>query len=343
MEIQPQKEPIRWVIIGMGHIGKRHASHIWAEERAEIAAFVDLKRREELGLASEWAEVPLFHSLEEFLQAGIDYDLCSICTPNGLHATHASTILEEGRQVLVEKPLVLRPEEGILLRELSLKGRIYSVLQNRYTPTSLWLKELIDSQKLGKIYRVEMQCLWNRDERYYTPHSWHGDPELDGGTLYTQWAHFIDLLLWWLGPLEINSVDLANHAHQRLTPFEDTIDCHFTAGSTRGHLFASTAVKNRNRGISFLLLSEHATIELGGAYLNELNFFEADFSYPLPKQTLLEGNHYGAYSGSAANHRHVIRDVLNSLEGRANTAVGLDEGLAVVETIQKIYDKAKDE
>ncbi len=60
----------------------------------------------------------------------------------------------------------------------------FQLCQNRYSPPSVWLKELVDSGVLGDIYQVQTNCLWNRDERYYKPGNWHGSKHLDGGTLF---------------------------------------------------------------------------------------------------------------------------------------------------------------
>lgn len=332
--------PIRFIVIGFGHIGKRHALCIDQDHEAELVALCDIRPQHEVLAGTAWAEYPFYQSVKDLLESKVDFDIACICVPNGLHAEVALPILEAGKHVVIEKPIVLNPANGERLRQASRAygGRIYGVLQNRYTPTAQWLKQTIDSGALGQIYNVQMHCLWNRDERYYTPGGWHGNAELDGGTLYTQYSHFIDLLIWTLGPIEIEQVRLWDYAHASLSDFEDSGSVHFrTQQGADGHLFYSTAVYGRNMEVSLTLLAEHGAIRLSGAYLNELEHVEIRGLEPPTLPPSAQGNQYGGYSGSAQNHHHVIRHIVADLKGQPASTTTLDEGLAVVNTIQKIY------
>ena len=82
---------------------------------------------------------------------------------------------------------------------------------------------MIDSGRLGKIYLVQLNCFWNRDERYYKPGGWHGDACLDGGTLFTQFSHFIDIMYWLFGDIQHIQARFADFNHQQLTGFEDSV------------------------------------------------------------------------------------------------------------------------
>ena len=42
---------------------------------------------------------------------------------------------------------------------------------------------------------VQVNCFWNRDDRYYKKGGWKGSQDLDGGTLFTQFSQVIDLIL----------------------------------------------------------------------------------------------------------------------------------------------------
>jgi predicted dehydrogenase len=86
--------------------------------------------------------------------------------------------------------------EKVIFKALHVHKHLFAVMQNRYSPPSVWIKELISSGKLGKIFMVQLNCYWNRDDRYYKAGGWHGTADLDGGTLYTQFSHFIDILYW---------------------------------------------------------------------------------------------------------------------------------------------------
>ncbi|KGO01700.1 Gfo/Idh/MocA family protein [Porphyromonas sp. COT-290 OH3588] len=333
--------PIRFAVIGCGHIGRRHSEKITADSRAELVAQCDVKARGQVLAEEAYASVPYFRSVDELITSGIEFDIACVCVPNGLHAEIAEVVLRSRHHVLIEKPIVLNLEDGERLRLLAKQNdcRIYGVLQNRYTPVFRWLKETVTSGVLGQIYNVQMQCLWNRDERYYTPDSWHGDAELDGGTLYTQYSHFLDLLTWTMGRIEVESAHFANHSHEGLIAFEDTGTVLFrTEGGARGTLFYSTAVYDRNLEVSMTILAEHGTIKISGPYLNRLEHCAIRGIETPQLEKSAAGNQYGGYSGSAQNHHHVIANVVADLLGEPAEITTLDDGLAVVHLIQNIYE-----
>ena len=78
---------------------------------------------------------------------------------------------------------------------------VFGVMQNRYSPPSQWIKGVVDQGLLGDIHLVQVNCYWNRDERYYKAGDWKGTADLDGGTLFTQFSHFIDIMYWLFGDI----------------------------------------------------------------------------------------------------------------------------------------------
>ena len=112
--------------------------------------------------------------------------------------------------------------EHIIAESLKNDRQVFCVMQNRYSPPSTWFKELVESNVLGDIHLVQLNCMWNRDSRYYHENTWHGDLALDGGSLYTQFSHFIDLMYWFFGDVYNIEGKVADFNHQHLTDFEDT-------------------------------------------------------------------------------------------------------------------------
>lgn len=340
MTVSTSTAPVRFAVIGCGHIGARHSEKITEHSEAVLVAQCDVKPREATRIADGYSSVPYYRSVEDLVASGTKFDIAAICVPNGLHAQVAVSLIRAGHHVLIEKPIVLEPKDAEMLRQMGAQHdrRIYSVLQNRYSPVSRWLKDTVSSGVLGQIYSVQMQCLWNRDERYYTPESWHGSADLDGGTLYTQYSHFLDLLLWTLGGVQVESAEFANHAHEGMIDFEDTglVRFRLSRGGS-GTLFYSTAVYGRNLEVSMTILAEHGAIKLAGPYLNRLEHCSIRNIEPPTLADSALGNEYGGYSGSAQNHHHVIAAVVDDLLGREAEYSTLDDGLAVVELIKDIY------
>lgn len=339
--------PVRFAVFGLGHIGRRHAALIAAHAEAELVALCDLLPRQELNWPEGvLPETPLFANLEEFLAAKPNLDVVCICTPNGLHAPQAIALLRAGYHVVVEKPMALTVAEcdSVIAAAKLAEKEVFGVMQNRYSPASAWLKEQLEQGVLGEVFQVHLNCFWNRDHRYYTlppdgrRHPWHGDAALDGGVLFTQFAHFIDLLCWCFGPAQIHSARFANQSHQDLHLFADTGMVHFSLpGNILGSLNFSTSIWDRNFESTLTIIGRKGTIKLGGQYMNEVRYCHVDgVKMPdLPPSN--PANNYGPYTGSAANHHHVIDNVVDVLRGRARVATPAEEGLEVVRVIDALY------
>ncbi len=341
--------PIQFAVIGLGHIGRRHAALIAAHTEATLVAVVDvLPAGELLWPEGVGQDVPLFGGLAALLASGIKIDVACVCTPNGLHAEQAIALLEAGVHAVIEKPIALKTEDAseIIATAKAAQRHVFGVMQNRYSPASAWLKEQIDAGVLGEVFQVHLDCFWNRDHRYYTlppdgrPHPWHGTTELDGGVLFTQFAHFIDLLCWCFGEVKVASARFANQNHEDIHRFADTGMVHFTVGKALGSLNFSTAVWDRNFESTLTVLGEQGTIKLGGQYMNELRYCHvAGLDQPeLPPSN--PANNYGPYTGSAANHHFVIDNVIDVLRGNAQVATTAREGLEVVRVIEDMYASA---
>ena len=337
-------DKIRFAVIGYGHIGKRHAEMIYRNSEASLSAIVD--NNPEHPNFNQKYQVPQFHSLEEFLSQSRYTEVVSIATPNGLHATQAMLALEAGKHVVIEKPIALRIEETLALvkRSEEVDRKIFTVMQNRYSPPSIWIKGIVQSGVLGKIYMVQVNCFWNRDEQYYTEGSWRGTFNLDGGTLYTQYSHFVDMLYWIFGDIKNINATFADFNHQLLTEFEDSgfVNFEFLNGGL-GCFNYSTAVWNQNFESSMTVIAEKGSIKIGGQYMDRVEYCNIkDYRFNGLEPTN-EGNDYGHYKGSAQNHHFVIANIIDVLKGRAEIHHTAEEAFHVIDIINRIYaqrDKA---
>ena len=333
---------IRFAVAGCGHIGKRHAEMIAREEGAELVALCDIKPKEELGIGEY--DAPFFNDYDALLKSGVSFDVVNICTPNGLHASMAIKAIEAGYHVVVEKPmsLTVADAEKVLFAGLKYHRQIFCVMQNRYSPPSVWIKEVIESGRLGKIFMVQFNCYWNRDERYYKPGGWHGTKTLDGGTLFTQFSHFIDIMYWLFGDITDLQARFACFNHAGLTDFEDSgiISFRFTEGGGVGSLNYSTSVWDKNMESSMTIIAENGSVKIGGQYMDKVEYCHIkDYAMPSLAPTN-PGNDYGAYKGSAQNHNMVIRNVVNVLSGKSPDTITTNvlEGMKVVDIIERMYN-----
>jgi UDP-N-acetyl-2-amino-2-deoxyglucuronate dehydrogenase len=339
-------KPIKFAVIGCGHIGKRHASMIAGNHDFELVALCDIKKRSELGLDT-FLGTKFFSTLSELFDSGLEVDAVAIATPNGLHEQQALQVLENRCHVVIEKPMSLTKAgcEHIIFKALQKNKQVFCVMQNRYSPPSLWLKDILNRNILGKIFMVQINCYWNRDDRYYKPDlktgkpsSWHGTKDLDGGTLFTQFSHFIDLMYWYFGDVTNITARFKDYMHVKSTEFEDSgfVSFDFIDGGI-GSLNYSTAVWDKNLESSITIVAENGSVKVGGQYMNEVEYCHIkDYEMPILAESN-PPNDYGLYKGSAANHHYIYENIANVIKGKESITTNALEGLKVIEIINNIY------
>ncbi len=358
---------IRFAICGFGHIGKRHATIASNFPGAEVVAIID----PDAELSSHELIPPnaqFFQTFDQFLESGIQADVINIATPNGFHIPIAMKALESGHHVVIEKPMGLNKTEceKVIFKALNVNKQVFVVKQNRYSPPSRWLKEVVENKIIGDVLMVQVNCYWNRDERYYGKalntgdltakvqiqsfeeiisnrkqnglHPWKGSSLLDGGVLFTQFSHFIDIMYWVFGDITNIRTNLRNFNHHQNTEFEDSGHSifEFVDGGI-GSLNFSTSVWDTNMESSITVTGTKGSLKIGGQYMNEIEYCHIE-NYAKPELPPTNPpNDYGPFKGSAANHHYVIENVVNTLNGKASITANALEGMKVVDIIERIY------
>jgi len=330
---------VKFAIVGCGHIGKRHAEMAARNAEAELVALCDIADKTSLGI--ERFEVPFFASIDELLASDIQIDVLNICTPNGVHSEQAEKALDKGIHIVVEKPIGLSKAkcENVIFKALRNHKHVFAVMQNRYSPPSEWLKDIVENKVIGDVFTVQVNCYWNRDDRYYKKGGWKGTSDLDGGTLFTQFSHFIDIMYWLFGDVKNIQGKFADFTHKDSTDFEDSglVSFDFVDGGM-GCLNYSTAVWGQNLESSLTIIGSKGSVKVGGQYMNEVEYCHID-GYEMPELAPSNPpNDYGPYKGSAANHHYVIDNVVDTLKGRTTATTNALEGLKVVDIIERIYE-----
>lgn len=332
-------DTISFLLVGCGRIGNRHAEHM--NKQGAIAAVCDTDESKAKELALKY-NVPFYTDVTTMLTTEKNADVVSVCTPNGLHAAHSIEALKHGFHVLCEKPMALSSYDcGEMIKTAEkYNKRLFIVKQNRFNPPVHAVKQALDDGRLGKIYSVQLSCFWNRNNAYYE-NSWKGTKELDGGTLYTQFSHFIDLLYWMFGDIKSVNAITRNSAHQNIIEFEDcgVVIAEFMSGTIATINYTVNAYKKNMEG-SLTLFGEKGTVKIGGQYLNELEYQQIENFEITGLPAGNPPNNYGQYQGSMSNHGEVYQNLIEVLNGTASIATNGFEGLKTVEIIEKIYQSA---
>ena len=329
---------IKFAVIGQGHIGKRHAEMIRRNKDAELIAVCDVRPIEDLGLDD--LQESFYDSFDNMIAAHNDVDVVSICTPNGLHEEHSIAALNAGKNIICEKPLALTKAgcEKIIFKALKVNKAVFCVMQNRYSPPSEWLKKIVSEKIIGDVFMVQLNCYWNRDDRYYKKGGWKGTQNLDGGTLFTQFSHFIDIMYWLFGDMKDIQAKFNDFTHSKFTDFEDSgfVNFNFVDGGM-GSINYSTAIWDKNLESSLTVIGSKGSVKVGGQYMDIVEYCHID-GYTMPELAPTnEANDYGSYKGSANNHHYIFENVIETLKGENTITTNALEGLKVIEIIERIY------
>ncbi len=256
-------------LVGCGRIMPRHVEAIAANPGLALVLVCD-KNEARAQAAAEKLGVPYVLDYRQIRGA----DVISVLTPSGLHPRHVSNIAEltDATHIICEKPLslTLREAHEVYRRVAKAGKQLLPVYQNRYNPLVAYVKGLIDGGRLGQIHQFICNVLWNRNDEYFQI-DWHGTSEFDGGVLYTQASHYVDMVHYFFG-------EVVSHKGEggALRGFEvfDSVSAvlRFKSGVV-GTINATVDVFEKNFATEFTLIAEKGTVRLSGTNLNQIDFW----------------------------------------------------------------------
>lgn len=329
---------VKFAVVGCGSIGKRHIAVLDAEPNAELVAICDSDEKRAKELSELYDGVPYFVSYDDMLK-NVKADVINVVTPHALHKSMTLSALNAGFNVLVEKPMALSVEDCKVMNEASkASGRkLWVVKQNRHNVPVRLAKQAIAEGRLGKIFMVKCDILWNRYQGYYDESPWRGKIDEEGGALFTQASHFIDLLIWWCGDIVEVKAHAETQNHQIQTEDSGVAILRFDSGAI-GSLVWTTCVYHKNFEGSITIIGEKGTIKIGGQYLNKMEYWDVE-GYPLPEGIDFNDkpNAYGKYQGTSSNHDKVIKAIISSIRLEGDETVAGVEGIRSIDAIEQIY------
>ena len=335
---------ISFVIIGVGNIGLKYVNLLNKLDKAELVAVVDIdfNKRKTLNKL-----IPFFISIEDFLAAKIPADIICICTPNGLHPEHSIACLNAGYHTVCEKPIALHAVDvfKMMSAEKASGKKVFAVMQNRYSPVAIWLKRLMTQQLLGDLMFLQINCFWNRNQQYYDDSVWRATRELGGGPLYSQFSHFIDLMLWLCGEPENIKSDLFTLNKSIKTEFHDSGIINFDLPNGGKGVFNFTnATYQTNVESSLTIIGSKGNVKVGGQYMEKLDFVNLEDKFDIPVfDQITQANNYNYYQGSADKHDVFLAKVIDCIENDLEPEIGLTDELHVIHFIEQalLFAEAK--
>lgn len=301
---------IKVAIIGAGRISKNHIEALSKlNNKYQITDICDCNNKVLEELSNKYSSINLFKDFNTLLECS-NADLYVLCTPSGLHPVHAKILLENGKNVLSEKPMATNLSDGQMIIDVIQKNpssRFFTVKQNRLNETIIKLKEIVDSDILGKIFNINVNVFWTRPQQYYDQAAWRGTKELDGGAFLNQASHYFDLLIYLFG--DVKSVFSITRTFKRDIEMEDSgiVALEFESGSICT-VNVTMLTYNKNFEGSITLLAENGSIKVGGNALNKFEFFDInEFSEKL------DDYNYEIKSVYGFGHLKLYESLYNSL------------------------------
>lgn len=329
---------LKFVLVGCGRIAKRHADILASglDGTVKLGAVCDVHEERARRFGKKYG-VPWFGDYDRMMRLLGDVDVVSVLTPSGLHARHVIDLARYGRPIIVEKPLALTlgDADAMLAACASAGARLFVVLQNRFNPPVLKLREALDAGRFGKLVLGTARVRWCRTQAYYDLDAWRGTWALDGGILANQAIHHIDLLVWFLGRVE--SLFVATTCRLVDIEVEDTaVAIVKFANGALGVVEATNATRPVDLEGSISVLGEGGVVEIGGFAANAVKTWK--FSHPIRDDAEMVSqisqnvpNVYGF------GHLALLRQVVDALKNDTATIFDGLEGRKSLEVVHAMY------
>jgi predicted dehydrogenase len=282
------------------------------------------------------------------LVARDDVDIVCVCTPSGAHMEPAVAAAGAGKHVVIEKPIEIALDrvDGIIQACDKAGVGLCSMLPARFTVAAQTLKQAVSAGRFGRLTVADCYNKWWRDQAYYDSGAWRGTRALDGGgACMNQGIHAVDLIQWFMGPVESVFGQAACLAHTNIEVEDTAVATVRYANGALGVIeCATSAWPGVERRIEI-----HG--DEGSAVMSDDYFTRWEFKKTLPEDEDIRrrfavptgkgGGAADARSIAHVNHREQLKDFIRSLESGTKPLVDGREGRKAVEIILAIYESSR--
>ncbi|MCG8453867.1 MAG: Gfo/Idh/MocA family oxidoreductase [Spirochaetales bacterium] len=303
-------------LIGCGRISNRHIEAIEAHPNLRVAVACDVQMDRAQAVAQRTGARPTTDMLDI-----TEADIVSILTPSGMHPRHAIAVAEGTHvpNIVVEKPIALTVRESLELfhRVEGAGKRLLPVYQNRYNPLVAYIRDLVKSGALGRVHHFICDVLWNRNDAYFAI-DWHGTRDLDGGVLYTQASHYVDMLHFLFG--EIDEYSGVGGNLRQLEVHDSVAAAMKFKNGTVGTLNATVDAFGGNLATELTLIAEKGNIRLSGTNLNEIVLWNVE-GMEKPHLDFKLDHQYG--KGHNTLYEHIVNENWDAFPSKEDVFSGI--------------------
>lgn len=326
-------------LVGCGGISKCHlnAINLLKDKGAELTAVADIVTEKADRKAKE-NSCKSYYDYKTMLDSEKP-DVVHICTPHYLHVDMAVEALKRDINVVLEKPCGTSVEglKQLVEAESKSNGKVAVCFQNRYNPSVVFAKRLIETEKFGKVKSARAVVTWKRDEDYYGADPWRGTWAQEcGGVLINQAIHTHDLMQYLCGKTTKTVVGhISNYHLKDFIEVEDTASVYFTYDDGSRSVYFATTAAGANSDPMIEIFCEDAVIRVeGGSVYKIANGIEPIFSQN-PDNDFVGKKEWGD------SHTHLISDFYDCINNGSDFCVNAKEAARVVYELLAVYESSK--
>ncbi|CDF57746.1 Gfo/Idh/MocA family protein [Thermobrachium celere] len=338
---------LKFAIIGCGRISYKHVEAITNNfEDSVLVATCDVVKEKAEEKAKEYKnktglDVAVYIDYKEMIK-NEDIDVVTIATESGYHPEIAIYAMEQGKHVIVEKPMALSIKDADLMIETAKKTGVKLAVchQNRFNKPIQMLRKAIEENRFGKLINGMASIRWNRNMNYYKQAPWRGTWELDGGTLMNQCIHDIDLLQWMMGG-EVETVYAQTGNFIRDIEAEDfgAIIIRFKNGSI-GIVEGSACVYPKNLEETLSIFGEKGAVVIGGLAVNRIETWRFEDGKD-SEEEILKNQEDDPDTVYGYGHTPLFKDVIEAIKNNREPLINGIEGKKGMEIILAAYKSQK--
>tara|TARA_B100000579_G_C22832390_1_gene856752 strand:+ start:859 stop:1905 length:1047 start_codon:yes stop_codon:yes gene_type:complete len=325
------KKQISFSILGLGRVIDKRAFYMFKNEitNGYVKAIFDINKKKTKKYEKLF-KCRAKNSLNKFLSVKSDY--VYIATESGNHFKHILKCFEFNRNVIVEKPPVLKVKELEFLNKIAQKKKLkfYTVFQNRLNKSVEYVKKIIKKEKL--IF-VDLSLIWSRSQEYYK--DWHGNWKLDGGVLAQQGIHYVDLLIYLFGDPKKCVSSLTNKVNKLQAEDTHSSLIIFKKNNLSCTVNMSTAFRPRDFEASINIYCKKRIISLGGLCCNKVSI--SNLEAGSNKFKMIKKFTEKVSSGYGISHKKVFQKIIDHELNRKKTPLKAYNTLSTIKLINMMY------
>jgi UDP-N-acetyl-2-amino-2-deoxyglucuronate dehydrogenase len=323
------------LVIGCGRIFSTHADALKKSSYTKLKAVVDTNEARANEMAEKYG-CERYTNYRDALKRE-DIDVVHICTPHYLHLPMSIDAMNSGKHVLLEKPMAISVKDAQKIIETAkTTGKSIGVcFQNRYNPTSVWIKQFLDSGRAGRVISCRVFLTWSRNEDYYNSEQWRGTWNMEGGgVLINQAIHSVDLMQWFIGEVDWLKASMDTRFLKDTIEVEDTIDISIRFKNGARGLFYTSNCYTMNSPIFLELHCENAVIRLHDDILVTYSDGKEEFIQN-PDKSLGSKAYWGL------SHEKLIKDYYNCLITGKSFGIDGEQAIKAQRIVNAAYESSR--